>query len=254
MPHIDINADLGESFGPWKMGNDAQMMDIVSSANIACGGHAGDPATMLQAVEMALAKGVSIGAHPGFDDKEGFGRRRLPLTIDEVERLVAYQTGALCGIAALKGADVRYVKAHGALANWGAEDADIAGAIVRATRAVLGADAVLLTISGTQLEKVARDSGLNYCSEIFADRGYQPNGLLVPRGQDGAMIHDAQVASARLIEFMQTGKMPTVGGEPISLEAGSICVHGDGPTAVELARDLRQGLEKAGIQIEAFVK
>ncbi|MGB0902183.1 LamB/YcsF family protein [Halocynthiibacter sp.] len=254
MPHIDINADLGESFGPWKMGNDAQMMAIVSSANIACGGHAGDPATMLQAVEMAVAKGVSIGAHPGFDDKEGFGRRRLPLTIDEVERLVAYQTGALCGIAALKGADVRYVKAHGALANWGAEDADIAGAIVRATRAVLGADAVLLTISGTQLEKVACDSGLNYCSEIFADRGYQPNGLLVPRGQDGAMIHDAQAASARLIEFMQTGNMPTVGGDPISLEAGSICVHGDGPTAVELARDLRQGLEQAGIRIGAFVK
>lgn len=234
------------------MGSDAEMMDVITSANIACGGHAGDPSVMLQSVQMAQEKGVSIGAHPGFEDKEGFGRRRLPLTVDEVERLVAYQTGALCGVAALAGADVKYVKAHGALANWGAEDADIAGAIVRAARAVLGTDAVLLTISGTQLEIVARESGVKHCSEIFADRGYQPNGLLVPRGQPGAMIHDASEATARLVEFLQTGKMPTVGGDPIALEAGSICVHGDGPTAVELAKDLRQGLEAAGIQIGAF--
>jgi len=229
------------------------MMDIVSSANIACGGHAGDPATMLQSVEMALEKDVAIGAHPGFEDKEGFGRRRLPLTVAEVERLVAYQTGALCGIAALAGADVKYVKAHGALANWGAENSEIAGAIVRATRAVLGKDAVLLTISGTQLELSARENGLKHCSEVFADRGYQPSGLLVPRGQPGAMIHDAEQASARLVEFVQTGMMPTVGGAPIALEAGSICVHGDGPTAVGLAQKLRQDLEAAGIQIGAFV-
>lgn len=252
MTTIDINADLGESFGPWQMGSDAEMMDVITSANIACGGHAGDPSVMLQSVEMAKAKGVSIGAHPGFEDKEGFGRRRLPLTMDEVERLVAYQTGALCGVAALAGADVNYVKAHGALANWGAENADIAGSIVRATRAVLGEDAVLLTISGTQLELVARDRGVKHCSEIFADRGYQPNGLLVPRGQPGAMIHDADEATARLVEFVQTGKMPTVGGDPIALEAGSICVHGDGPTAVELAKDLRKGLEAAGVKIGAF--
>ena len=254
MQTIDINADLGESFGPWQMGNDTAMMDIVSSANIACGGHAGDPGVMLQSVEMAIAKGVTIGAHPGFEDKEGFGRRRLPLNVGEVERLVAYQVGALCGVAALSGADVKYVKAHGALANWGAENTEIAGAIVRATRAVLGRDACLLTISGTELEQVARDSGVQHCSEIFADRGYQPSGLLVPRDQPGAMIHDAQDASDRLVTFMQTGLMPTVGGDPIPLAAGSICVHGDGITAVELAAQMRADLQAAGVQIGAFVK
>lgn len=252
MQHIDLNSDLGESFGPWKMGNDAEMMNIVTSVNVACGGHAGDPATMQDSVRLAQTNGIIIGAHPGFDDKQGFGRRRLPLTMTEIEQLVASQTGALCGIAALEGAKVSYVKAHGALANWGAEDREVAKAIVRATKAVLGSNAALLAISGTLLEIEAQDAGITTYSEIFADRGYTPTGVLVPRDQPGAMIHDPKDASARLVSFFETGRMPTVRGDPIPLKADSICIHGDGPTAVDVARGLRAGLEQAGLKITPF--
>lgn len=252
MTTIDLNADLGESFGPWQMGNDAAMMDIVSSVNVACGGHAGDTATMRDSVTMAKAKGIVLGAHPGFVDKENFGRRRLPLTPDEVERLVASQTGALCGIAALAGAEVRYVKAHGALGNWGAAEREVADAIARATQAVLGSNAALLAISGTQLEHAGKALGIPTYSEIFADRGYTPAGQLVPRGDTGAMIEDAEEAAARLIGFFGTGDMPTVGGAPVRLNAQSICIHGDGPTAVDVAKGLRASLENAGFTIGAF--
>ena len=252
MPRIDLNADLGESFGPWKMGDDARMMQIVSSASIACGGHAGDTMTMFDSVMAAKAAGVTIGAHPGFEDRQGFGRRRLPLSVTEIERLVSAQTGALCGVAALAGAEVRYVKAHGALGNWGAEEPEVAAAIVRATRAVLGARAMLLAISGTALEQEATRAGLPVCSEVFADRGYTPEGRLVPRGQRGAMIRDAGEAADRLIGFLQTGLMPTVGGAPVRLTAGSVCVHGDGPTALAMADTLRARLLDAGFTIGPF--
>lgn len=252
MTKIDLNADLGESFGPWTLGNDTAMMDIVSSVNVACGGHAGDTATMRDSVAMAKDKGVTIGAHPGFVDKENFGRRRLPLTPDEIERLVAAQTGALCGIAALVGAEVKYVKAHGALGNWGAAERDVADAIARATQAVLGSNAALLAISGTQLEHAGKALGIPTYSEIFADRGYTPEGQLVPRGEPGAMIEDADEAAQRLINFFGSGEMPTVGGAPVRLNAQSICIHGDGPTAVEVAQGLRAALEDAGFSIGAF--
>lgn len=253
MKSIDLNADLGESFGPWKMGEDAQMMQIISSANIACGGHAGDNMTMFDSVVAAMAAGVSIGAHPGFEDRQGFGRRRLPLTTTEVERLVAAQTGALCGVAALAGAEVQYVKAHGALSNWACETPEIAAAIVRATRAVLGDRALLLAVSGTALETEADRAGLPAVSEVFADRGYTPKGQLVQRGTPGAMIHDADQAADRLISFLETGEMPTVGGDPVRLNAGSICVHGDGSTAVAMAAALRHRLTDAGFKIRSFV-
>ena len=253
MLKIDLNADLGESFGPWNMGNDAEMLQIVSSANVACGGHAGDNRVMFETLRAAVANNVTIGAHPGFEDKEGFGRRRIPLTVDEVARLVAAQTGALCGVAALAGAEVAYVKVHGALSNWAAETAEVADAIARATRAVMGDSAVLLAVSGTELEKAADRAGIRAASEIFADRGYTPEGQLVPRGTAGAMIHDADEAADRLISFFNTGLMPTVGGDPVRLNAQSICVHGDGPTAVEMARALRVKLEGAGFQIGSFV-
>ncbi len=252
MRSIDLNADLGEGFGPWKMGSDGEMMQIVSSANIACGGHAGDTTTMFDSLVTAKKAAVAIGAHPGFEDRQGFGRRRLPLSAPEIERLVAAQTGALCGIAALAGAEVRYVKAHGALGNWGAAEPEVAAAIVRATRAVLGERAVLLAISGTALEREADRAGLPACSEVFADRGYTPEGQLAPRGMPGAMIHDADEAADRLIAFLETGRMPTVGGDPVRLRAGSICVHGDGPTAVAMAGALRARLRQAGYGIRAF--
>lgn len=254
MAQVDLNADIGESFGPWVMGRDAEMLDIVSSANIACGGHAGDNSVMYETLRAAHEKGVVIGAHPGFEDKQGFGRRRLPLTEAEVEGLVAAQTGALCGTAALVGAKVRYVKVHGALSNWACETPGIARAVARATKAVMGDDAVLLAVSGTELEKAADDQGLRAASEIFADRGYTPGGQLVPRSQPGAMIHDADVAADRLIRFLETGEMPTVGGDPVRLNAQSICVHGDGPTAVEMARTLRARLMAAGHAIKPFIQ
>jgi len=252
MKQIDLNADLGEGYGPWKIGDDAAMMRIVTSANIACGGHAGDNSTMFEALTCAKENGVSIGAHPGFEDREGFGRRRLPLTMTEVERLSAAQIGALCGVAALAGAEVDYVKPHGALCNWAAEEADVADAIMRALVAVMGPDAALLAISGTELEKSGLRHGLRTYSEIFADRGYTPGGLLVPRGTEGAMIHDEAVATQRLLGFFESGLMPTVGGEPVALKAHSICVHGDGPRALDIAGNLRAALESAGHAVKPF--
>ena len=252
MARIDLNADLGEGFGPWRMGDDHAMLDIVTSANVACGGHAGDPETMFETLTLARDRGVVVGAHPSYPDKEGFGRRRLPYTLQEIERFTAAQVGALMGIAALVGARVAYVKPHGAIGNLAAADRPTAEAIARAVRAVdpgLG----VLAISGTQLEQVAREAGTPVFSEVFADRGYTPAGQLVPRGQPGAMIEDADEAAERLIGFVRTGLMPTVGGEPIRLDVQSICIHGDSDHAVAMARRVRAALTAEGIEIAPFL-
>lgn len=253
MPTIDLNSDLGESFGPWAMGDDAAMLDVVTSANIACGGHASDPETMFTTLQLAAARGVIIGAHPGYADREGFGRRVIPMAPAEVARMVAAQIGALQGVAALAGARVRYVKAHGALANLAAAEPAYAAAIAQATAAMPGRLA-LLAISGTALESAGRAAGLQVVSEVFADRGYQPNGQLQPRGQPGAMIHDPDEAAARLIGLIETGRMPVVGGGTVALAAQSICVHGDSPGAVAMARHLARALPAAGITLAPFLK
>ncbi|WP_166416028.1 LamB/YcsF family protein [Cochlodiniinecator piscidefendens] len=252
MKQIDLNADLGEGFGPWSLGDDVGMMQVVTSANIACGGHASDPTTMRKTLLLARENGVAVGAHPGFADREGFGRRLIPLTMEEVENLVASQIGALMGMAALVGVPVDYVKPHGMLNNWAAGNREASDAICRAVKAVMGPDAVMLAVSETELEHAARDHGLTACSEIFADRGYTPQGQLVPRGADGAMIHDVQQAVSRLLGFLESGLMPTVGGAPIPLNAQSICIHGDGPNAYETAKSLREALESDGVTIRAF--
>lgn len=249
---IDLNADLGEGFGPWSMGDDAGMLDLVTSANIACGGHAGDPETMFATLQAAARRGVRIGAHPGYADPAGFGRRVIPMTADEVGRMVAAQVGALMGVAALAGAKVGYVKPHGALANLAAEDRAVAGAIAAAVRAVSPGLAVL-AISGTVLAAVARDSGLRVYSEVFADRAYLPDGRLVPRSRPDAMIHDAGAAAARLLAFLQSGVMPVIGGAPVALVADSICVHGDSPGAVAMARTIRAALTAQGVSITPFL-
>ena len=249
---IDLNSDLGESFGPWTMGNDAEMLSLVSSANIACGGHASDPETMFRTLTLAAENGVSVGAHPGYADREGFGRRVIPMTPQEIGHMVAAQIGALEGVAAQVGVPVRYVKPHGALGNLAARDPDVARAIVQAVRAI-DPDLALLAISGTQSEQIARAEAHPVYSEIFADRGYLSSGQLVPRGQDGAMIHDAAQATARLLAFLDSGLMPVIDGPPIALDAHSICVHGDGPVAVQMARDLRAGLTGAGVAIQSFL-
>ena len=251
---IDLNADLGESFGPWPMGDDESMLDIVSSASIACGGHAGDNNTMFSTVSAAAARGVTVGAHPGFEDKQGFGRRRLPLSTTEVERLVASQVGALAGIAALAGSQVSYVKPHGALGNWAAEDRDIANAVARAVKAVMLESPKILAISDSELVAAALDNGIEVYSEVFADRGYTPEGGLIPRGQPGALLHDVDAATERLIQFIKTGRMPTHQGTAVELKGDSICVHGDSAVAVKMAAGVRQRLEENGVTIAPFTQ
>ncbi|MDO6800303.1 LamB/YcsF family protein [Shimia thalassica] len=249
---IDLNSDLGESFGPWTMGDDATMLSLVNSANIACGGHASDPETMYKTLSLAKQHGVMVGAHPGYNDREGFGRRVIPMAPDEIGRMVAVQIGALVSVAALVPVKVRYVKPHGALGNLAARDPDVARAIA-ATILKIDPTLAVLAISGTCLEHAARDAGLTVFSEIFADRGYLSTGQLVPRGTPGAMIHDAEEAAARLLAFLKSGKMPVIDGDPIPLAAHSICVHGDGPAAVAMAREIRQRLEADGVTVSAFL-
>jgi len=251
MTHIDLNSDLGEGFGPWGMGDDAAMLSIVTSANIACGGHASDPETMFRTLELARDNGVNVGAHPGYNDREGFGRRVIPMTPDQIGSMCAAQIGALQGIAAQVGTTVNYVKPHGALGNLAASDRSVADAIIKAVQNI-DPNLAILAISGTQTEQAARAQNAPVYSEIFADRGYLSNGQLVPRSQDGAMIHDAAEAADRLICFLKDGLMPVIDGEPIKLAADSICVHGDSPGAVAMAREIHERLTAHGIQIASF--
>ncbi|AWD22063.1 LamB/YcsF family protein [Fuscovulum blasticum] len=249
---IDLNSDLGEGYGPWAMGDDAALLTVVTSANIACGGHAGDPETMFATLRLAADHGVIVGAHPGYADREGFGRRIIPMTPAAIGRMVAAQVGCLQAVAAVAGTRVRYVKPHGALANLAADDAAVAAAIVAAIAALPG-DLAVLAISGTELEIAARAAGLTAISEIFADRGYLPNGRLVPRGQPGALIHDADEAADRLIALLRSGRMPVQGGGSIPLNAQSICVHGDSPGALQLAQRLRARLLAEGVTVAPFL-
>lgn len=252
MIRIDLNSDLGEGFGPWTMGDDAALLGIVSSANIACGGHASDPETMARTLQTATARGVVIGAHPGYADREGFGRRVIPMTPPEIGRMVAAQIGALAGVAALVGASVRYVKPHGALSNLAADDRAVADAIAGAVASQPGGLA-LLAISGTEMEHAGRAAGLPTYSEVFADRAYLPNGRLVPRNRPGAVIHDAGVAAERLLRFLDTGRMEVLGGDAIPLAAQSICVHGDTPGALQMAAQIRAALVAAGVTVAPFL-
>lgn len=250
---IDLNSDLGEGFGPWTMGDDAAMLDLVTSANVACGGHASDPETMFATLRQAAERGVVIGAHPGYADREGFGRRVIPMQPAGIGRMVAAQVGALQGIAALAGVRVRYVKPHGALGNLAASDRAVARAIVAAVAALPGRLAVL-AISGTDLEQAAHAAGVPVFSEIFADRAYLPDGRLVPRSQAGAVLHDPDQAATRLVRFLETGLMPVIEGAPIPLAAQSVCVHGDTAGAVSMAQVIRRRLSAAGIGVAPFLQ
>ena len=249
---IDLNADLGEFSGLESKGADDAMLALVSSANIACGGHAGNHETMFYALSTAAQRGVVVGAHPGYADREGFGRRAISMSHAEIGRMIAAQIGALQAVARLVPVKVRYVKVHGALANLAACDGDVAATVVDAVQGV-SEELAILAISGTEIESAARAAGAPVFSEVFADRGYQPNGQLVPRDRLGAMIHDPYEATDRLLGFLETGLMPVVEGEPIELSAHSICVHGDSGGAVAMARMIRDGLCTAGIQPVGFV-
>ena len=249
---IDLNSDLGEGFGPWRMGDDTAMLDIVTSANVAAGGHASDPETMFATLQTAASRGVVVGAHPGYADREGFGRRVIPMSPAEIGRMVVAQTGALLALAQLAGTEVRYVKPHGALGNLAAADAQVADAIAAAVGA-LSPRLAILAISGTALEQAARGRGIAVFSEIFADRAYLPNGQLVPRSREGAVLHDPAAIAARLLAFLDSGLMPVIDGAPVRLAAQSICVHSDTPGAVAIARDLRERLTAAGVHIAPFM-
>ena len=250
---IDLNSDLGEGFGPWRMGEDAEMLGVVSSANVACGGHASDPETMYHTLTLAKEAGVTIGAHPGYNDPLGFGRRVIPMEPVEIGRMCAAQIGALSAIAAQVGVRVAYVKPHGALGNLAARDRSVADAITAAVRKI-DPKLAILAISGTQSEHAARAADVPVFSEVFADRGYLSSGQLVPRNDENAMIHDAATAAERLVSFLETGLMPVIDGDPVKLNAHSICVHGDTRGAVEMAREIRTCLIAHGVQISSFLK
>lgn len=251
---IDLNADLGESFGPWTMGDDAAMLDIVTSANVACGFHAGDPEIMRKTAELARQRGVGIGAHPGFADLIGFGRRRMPgLTAREVENLVAYQIGAFQAMAALAGYPMTHVKTHGALGNICAEDDALALAVGRGIKAA-APDALFLVMPGMATERAAQKLGLAHFREIYADRTYDNSFNLTDRSLPGAVIHDPDAAATHVLGMIEEGAVTTTGGRKLKVGIDSVCVHGDNPHSVALARLLRQRLEAAGVSVERHVK
>lgn len=245
---INLNADLGESFGPWVMGDDDALLDVVTSANLACGFHAGDPDVMRRTVRACVAKGVSIGAHPGYHDLQGFGRRALKLAPAEIENLIAYQVGALCGVATLEGGKVIHVKPHGALNNQACADAGIAAAICCAVRAV-DPGLILLAPAASALLAAGREAGLKVVEEIFADRAYQDDGQLAPRGTPGAMVHGAENCAAHVRAMLAEKALVALSGKRIPTAIGSVCVHGDGAAAVAVARHLRGALEVAGWRV-----
>ncbi len=251
MPTIDLNCDLGEGFGDWKMGDDAAMLGVVSTVNVACGFHAGDPQIMADTFALAKKAGVAIGAHPSYPDLQGFGRRPIPYSPKEIERLVAYQLGAAMGIAALAGHRITHVKPHGSLGNRATEDVGAADAIVRATKSV-DPGLAILAIAGTEIERAAERGNMKAVREIFADRAYTKAGNLVPRSQPGAVIHDAKAASERIIAMLQAGAIIAVDGTKVPVGIDSICVHGDTPGAVAMAKAVRQALIGAGYTLRAF--
>ncbi len=242
---LNLNADLGESFGPWKMGSDGAMLGIVNSANVACGYHAGDPVVMLKTVALARDNGVSIGAHPGFPDLQGFGRRRMDIPADELEAMLIYQIGALDACAKAQGMRVIHVKPHGALSNIACADRNVADAVARAIKR-LDPTLILLAPAASQMILAGREQGLAIVEEVFADRAYLDDGNLVPRSQPGAMIHGAEASLAHVMRMVEEQALVSVTGKRIPVNPQSICVHGDNAEAVATTKALRDGLEKAG--------
>ncbi|HEY0212701.1 MAG TPA: 5-oxoprolinase subunit PxpA [Paenirhodobacter sp.] len=248
---IDLNSDLGEGYGAWQMGDDATMLTIVSSANIACGFHAGDPLTILRTVRAAAARGVSVGAHLSYPDRVGFGRRPMDVTSDELTADVIYQIGALQGICAAAGTRVAYVKPHGALYNTIANDARQADAVIAGLLAV-DPGLVLMGLAGTAVLERARNAGLRVVAEAFADRAYTPDGQLVSRRLPGAVLHDPQAVGARMLRLATEGVIEAIDGTLLRLAADSICIHGDSPDAVAMARSVRAALVAGGIAVAPF--
>ncbi len=256
MKHVDLNSDVGESFGAYTIGADEEVLKYVTSANIACGFHAGDPLVMERTIDLAVKNSVAIGAHPGYPDLMGFGRREMKASNEEVRAYVKYQLGALSAFATAKGVKVQHVKAHGAMYNMAAVDYNIARAIAEAVSEV-DREIILLALAGSEMVKAARDTGLKVAEEVFADRAYNEDGTLVHRSKQGAMIEDENSAIERVIGMVKEGKVKAITGKEIRIRADSICVHGDSPKAVAFVKRIREGLRDAGIKVtpmKEFVK
>lgn len=248
---IDLNCDMGESFGPYRLGQDEKILRHVTSANIACGFHAGDPQVMRQTVRLAKQFGVAIGAHPGYPDRVGFGRREMAVTAEQLYCDMLYQIGALQAFAQAEGLRLQHVKPHGALYNKAHRDEQTARAIIRAICDV-DRSLALYTLPTGVLYELARAEGLQVVREFFADRTYQPDGTLTPRAQPHALIGDADEAAARVIRMLEEKKVKTVDGRDLEIEAETVCIHGDEPGAAVFAQAIRERLEKAGVVVKAI--
>lgn len=248
---VDLNCDLGESFGSYTIGNDEGLLDIVTSANIACGFHAGDPTIMRKTVQLAMEKSIGIGAHPGYPDLGGFGRRAMALSSEEVYDAVVYQVGALYGFVRAQGGKMQHVKPHGALYNTAAKDKVIAEAIAKAVYDV-DHDLILYGLSGSELIKAGKKIGLRIANEAFGDRTYQKDGTLTSRRFSNALIKNKETAVDQVLKMVKEGAVKTIQGQEIAINVDSVCLHGDGRHALEFARNIRDALQKDGIEVSAL--
>lgn len=248
MAKVDLNADLGESFGAYTIGMDSEVLKYITSANVACGFHAGDPVVMKKTIALAKANDTAIGAHPGFPDLQGFGRRNLSITPDEAYAYTVYQVGALSAFAKANGMALQHVKPHGAFYNMAAKDAALAEAICQGVKDV-DASLILLGLAGSEHIRAAEKIGLKAASEVFADRGYMDDGTLVPRRMEGAVIHDRAFAIERTVKMVKEGVVETLSGNIIPIKADSICVHGDNPDAIGFVKEIREALANSGITV-----
>ncbi|MEM5541161.1 5-oxoprolinase subunit PxpA [Sulfitobacter sp. AS92] len=251
MTTVDLNADMGESFGPWTMGDDAALLKVVTSANIACGGHAGDADVMAATMRMAHDNGVGIGAHPGFMDLAGFGRNRMALPRGTLQNQIRFQVAASVGMARSVGAEVRHLKLHGALANMASEDEGLARDLYEAALSV-APDLIVMVLAATAQERAVKSLGCKWAGEIFADRAYNDDATLVDRSNPGAVIHDADRAAARMVEMVKAGAIITESGKHIPTRIDTICLHGDTAEAVQIATAVRKGLQDGGVTLAKF--
>ena len=252
MLKVDLNADMGESFGPWKMGDDAGLLNVVTSANIACGAHAGDPDVMAATMRMARDNDVGIGSHPGFADLQGFGRRRMNIPIASLQNSIRVQVGASLGMAKALGVKVRHLKLHGALSNMTCEDEAMARACYEAALQV-DPDLIVMVLAATAQVSAVQSLGCSYACEIFADRAYNDDATLVDRSLPGAVIHDASIAGQRMVDMIQAQAIITESGKHIPTPIDTICLHGDGPTAVQMAHAVRDALVAENINVTQFL-
>jgi UPF0271 protein len=248
---VDLNADMGESFGPWRMGDDAALLRTVTSANVACGGHAGDADVMSATMALAHKNGVGIGAHPGFMDLAGFGRNRMTVPRATLQNQIRYQVAASVGMARSVGAKVRHLKLHGALSNMASEDPVLARDLYEAALSV-DPDLIVMILAATAHQQAVEELGCAWAGEIFADRAYNDDATLVDRSIDGAVIHDPEIAGKRMVEMVKAGAIITESGKHISAAIDTICLHGDTPTAVQIAGSVRSALEGAGVSVQTF--